>query len=59
MGDFQAKDEPEFVVTVLADEITRSPIHTCAQDEKGRGLALRFPRIVGFIREDKSPAMRP
>jgi DNA ligase-1 len=47
--------EPKYVVTVLADEITRSPIHTCAQDEKGRGLALRFPRIVGFIREDKSP----
>lgn len=24
-------------------------------DEIGRGLALRFPRVVGFIREDKSP----
>jgi DNA ligase-1 len=47
--------EPKYVVTVLADEITRSPVHTCAMDENGRGLALRFPRIVGFIREDKSP----
>jgi DNA ligase-1 len=46
--------EPKFVVTVLADEITRSPIHTAAQDESGRGLALRFPRVVGFIRDDKS-----
>jgi DNA ligase-1 len=47
--------EPQYVMTVLADEITRSPIHTCARDESGAGLALRFPRVVGFIREDKSP----
>jgi DNA ligase-1 len=42
-------------MTVLADEITRSPVHTCARDKSGAGLALRFPRVVGFIREDKSP----
>jgi DNA ligase-1 len=47
--------KPEYVVTVLADEITRSPIHTCALDQSGTGLALRFPRVVGFIREDKAP----
>lgn len=47
--------EPQIVVTVLADEITRSPIHTTAQDSAGRGLALRFPRVVNFVREDKSP----
>lgn len=47
--------EPQYVLTVLADEITRSPVHTCARDESGAGLALRFPRVVGFIREDKSP----
>jgi len=47
--------EPQYVMTVLADEITRSPVHTCARDESGAGLALRFPRVVGFIREDKSP----
>jgi DNA ligase 1 len=29
--------EPKFVVTVLADEITRSPVHMAAQDEQGRG----------------------
>lgn len=46
---------PRYVVSVLADEITRSPVHTAAQDTTGRGLALRFPRVVGFIREDKSP----
>jgi DNA ligase-1 len=47
--------EPQYVMTVLADEITRSPVHTCARDVSGAGLALRFPRVVGFIREDKSP----
>jgi DNA ligase-1 len=47
--------EPRYVITVLADEITRSPVHTCALDESGTGLALRFPRVVGFIREDKAP----
>jgi len=47
--------EPQYVMTVLADEITRSPVHTCARDESGAGLSLRFPRVVGFIREDKSP----
>jgi DNA ligase-1 len=47
--------EPRYVVTVLADEITRSPVHTCSVDDSGRGLALRFPRVIGFIRKDKSP----
>jgi len=46
--------EPRHVVAVLADEITRSPVHTAGLDEHGRGLALRFPRVVGFVREDKS-----
>lgn len=46
--------EPKIVVTVLADEITRSPVHTAGRDEAGRGLALRFPRVVGFVRDDKS-----
>jgi len=46
--------EPRHVVTVLADEVTRSPVHTAGRDARGRGLALRFPRVVGFVREDKS-----
>ncbi len=46
--------KPSLVVEVKADEITRSPVHTCAMADK-EGLALRFPRLVG-IREDKSPA---
>lgn len=49
--------EPKFMVTVL--EITRSPVHTAALDERGRGLALRFPCAVGFVREDKSAETRP
>ena len=36
---------PEMVVEILADEITRSPIHAF-------GLALRFPRLISF-RDDK------
>lgn len=36
---------PDLVVELAADEITKSPKHTA-------GLALRFPRLVGF-RDDK------
>jgi len=38
---------PSLVVEILADEITRSPIHTA-------GLALRFPRLIKF-RDEKEP----
>ena len=37
--------KPELVTEIMADEITRSPIHAF-------GLALRFPRLVRF-RDDK------
>lgn len=37
--------KPQMVVEIMADEITRSPIHAF-------GLALRFPRLVRF-RDDK------
>jgi DNA ligase-1 len=39
----------------MADEITRSAMHTCGKDENGIGYALRFPRAQGFIRSDKNP----
>ncbi len=39
--------KPSLVVEILADEITKSPIHTA-------GLALRFPRLIRF-RDEKSP----
>lgn len=47
--------EPKYVITVNADEITRSPMHTAGKTEKESGFALRFPRAQGFIRTDKKP----
>ncbi|MDP3941826.1 MAG: ATP-dependent DNA ligase [bacterium] len=54
---------PEIVIEVLADEITRSPLHTAGmsfsddQDkeltEKKVGYALRFPRLITFRDKDK------
>lgn len=38
---------PSLVVEILADEITKSPLHSA-------GLALRFPRLIRF-RDEKSP----
>ncbi|MFQ5579565.1 MAG: ATP-dependent DNA ligase [Nitrospiria bacterium] len=45
---------PRYIITVTADEITRSPSHTAGRDASGIGYALRFPRVQGFIRTDKS-----
>ncbi len=51
--------EPKYVVTVRADEITKSPMHTCGREgdsPEATGYALRFPRLISDgIREDKSP----
>jgi DNA ligase-1 len=47
--------EPRYVVTVMADEITRSPSHTAGKAGDEPGYALRFPRAQGFLREDKRP----
>jgi DNA ligase-1 len=44
--------EPKIVVSVSADEISISSIHTCAQADD-KGYALRFPRMTQ-IRQDKS-----
>lgn len=50
---------PEIVIEVLADEITRSPLHTAGMEinngSKGVGYALRFPRLVRFRDADKKP----
>ena len=40
--------EPKYVIEVVADEITRSPMHTAGRDNEGTGYALRFPRMVKF-----------
>jgi DNA ligase 1 len=51
--------DPRYVVTINADEITRSPMHTCGRSKQENGIetgyALRFPRLVGpeAIRKDK------
>ena len=47
--------EPEVVVEVLADEITRSPVHTAGRRDGEPGYALRFPRVVSFRGDDKRP----
>ena len=63
--DFDIWIEPEIVVEIRADEITRSPVHTAgrimgpsksgsAVEVKEAGLALRFPRLEKF-RDDKKP----
>ena len=57
--------EPEIVVEVRADEITRSPVHTAGRvlkpsksgsafDVDIPGFALRFPRLERF-RDDRKP----
>lgn len=45
---------PSLVVEILADEITRSPRHSAGRGKDGRGLSLRFPRLVR-VRNDKKP----
>ena len=46
--------EPKYVVTLTADEITRSPNHTAGKTESESGYALRFPRLTSEIRTDKN-----
>ena len=45
--------EPKIVIEVLADEITRSPVHTAGKNGDEPGFALRFPRLVRFREADK------
>lgn len=45
--------EPKYVIEVMADEITKSPVHTAGK-EKGVGYALRFPRMIS-MRLDRKP----
>jgi DNA ligase-1 len=47
--------EPRVVIEVLADEITRSPVHTAGRTDEAPGYALRFPRLVRFREADKRP----
>ncbi|HSV42508.1 MAG TPA: ATP-dependent DNA ligase [Methanomassiliicoccales archaeon] len=49
--------EPSLVLEVVGAEITISPTHTSGfgQIRKDGGLAIRFPRWTGKIRDDKGP----
>ena len=48
--------EPKIVVEIFSPEITLSPMYTTYINKvkKGYGLALRFPKFTGKIREDKN-----
>jgi DNA ligase-1 len=47
--------EPKIVIEVIASAVTLSPSHTAAIDSirPSYGLALRFPKFTGKIRDDK------
>lgn len=49
--------QPAVVLEVLAAEISISPTHTAASEhlQGETGLALRFPRFTGKVRDDKGP----
>jgi DNA ligase 1 len=48
---------PQVVLEVRGAELTLSPVHRAAQGavRPGAGLALRFPRFTGRVRDDKAP----
>ncbi len=48
---------PHIVIETIASEITLSPIHPAGMNRirEGSGLALRFPKFTGKIRNDKKP----
>lgn len=45
--------QASIVVSVRADQISRSPIHCAAKNGSESGFALRFPRLIS-LRDDKS-----
>lgn len=49
--------EPKMIIEVIASEITLSPVYTAGLGmiREGSGLALRFPKFTGKVRDDKAP----
>ena len=50
--------EPKVVIEVRGAELSRSPIHRAGEGRLGdeaTGLALRFPRFTGRVRDDRGP----
>ncbi len=43
--------QPDVVVSVESDEISRSSLHFAGRSKLGFGLSLRFPRLVSFDRD--------
>ncbi|HEQ65411.1 MAG TPA: ATP-dependent DNA ligase [bacterium] len=53
-GSYDVPDKwlfPDIVITVEADEISKSKVYTAGSDKLGYGLALRFPRLKVFDRD--------
>jgi DNA ligase 1 len=48
---------PKVVIETIASEITLSPSYPAGMDavRKGSGLALRFPKFTGKVRDEKGP----
>ena len=48
---------PAKVIEIIGDELTLSPVHTCAWGviKEEAGVAVRFPRFTGRWRDDKAP----
>ena len=48
---------PKVVIETIASELTLSPIYAAAMDavRPGSGLALRFPKFTGKVRDEKGP----
>lgn len=54
---------PKIVMEIVADEITRSPVHTAAigvkakvkNDDPDKGLSIRFPRMKKWKRDKEYP----
>lgn len=48
--------EPYIIIEIIASEITLSPLHMCGMNSvrQGSGLALRFPKFTGKIRNEKN-----
>ena len=49
--------KPAVVLETVASEVTLSPIHTAGfgKIREGSGIALRFPKFTGKVRDDKRP----
>jgi DNA ligase-1 len=61
--DVESKMEPDIwfrpsvVLEIIASEVTLSPIHTAGfgKIREGSGIAARFPKFTGKVRDDKKP----